>query len=103
MGDTMKAPKDCQNIEEIRVGIDAIDYEIVRLLAQRSGYVQYAAKFKTSTASVKAEDRVKSMLNKRREWAAEHHVSPDIIEEIYRTIVNSFINNEMKEWKEKNA
>lgn len=92
--------EDCKNIDEIRIEIDKLDYEIVNLLSKRAEYVKYAANFKTSAESVKAEIRVKEMIEKRKEWAIEQNISPEIIEKIYRNIVELFISDEMKEWNE---
>ncbi len=98
----MKSPNDCENILEIRDGIDQIDKQIIALLGERFNYVKAISKFKTSAASVKAEDRFNSMLQKRRIWAVEAGLNPDVVEKMYRDLVNYFINEEMKSWQENN-
>lgn len=96
----MKAAAVCENLQEIRQEIDVIDRAIIRLLGQRYEYVQTAAKFKTSTQSVNAEERVKTMMRQRREWAEESGISPDIVEKIYTELVHYFIQEEMKKWQQ---
>ena len=49
--------------------MDAIDREIVALIAERVEYVRAAAKFKTTSANVAAPERVAAVLKTRREWA----------------------------------
>jgi isochorismate pyruvate lyase len=97
----MKQPEDCQNIEEIRTEIDKLDREIIALIGKRFNYVKAAAKFKTSTTDVKAPERFKSMLEQRRLWAEAEKLNPDVIDKIYRDLVNYFINEELDSWKNK--
>ena len=96
----MKPAKTCENLQEIRQEIDAIDQAIIRLLGQRYEYVQAAAKFKTSAQNVRAEDRVKAMMQQRRVWAEEAGISPEIVEKIYTELVQYFIQEEMKKWQQ---
>lgn len=97
----MKAPKDCTSIEEIREAIDTIDYEIMQLFGKRFGYVKEIVKFKTDEESIIAAPRRDSVLKQRRVWAEENGLSPDIFEDIYRTLINHFISEEMDILKNK--
>jgi len=96
----MNTPEQCENLQEIRDEIDCIDREIIALLGRRYGYVKAAAKFKTDAGDVKAPERVAVMLGRRRVWAEEHGLSADMVETLYRDLVNYFIREEMKGWKE---
>lgn len=62
-------PEACSGMEDIRREIDRIDREIISMLGKRFKYVIAASKFKTSETSVRAPERFKVMLEKRREWA----------------------------------
>ncbi len=95
----MKSPENCDSIEDVREGIDALDREIISLIGRRAGYVEAAARFKTSESSVRAPERQKSMLEVRRQWAEEEGLEPDVIEGIYRTLVDYFIQREMRDWR----
>lgn len=95
----MKKASACENMEEIRKEIDDLDRQVIGLIGQRYKYVQAAAKFKKDESSVKAPERFKSMLEKRREWAVIEGLSPDAIEKMYRDLVNYFIAEELKTWK----
>jgi isochorismate pyruvate lyase len=97
----MRDASQCNSIEEIRQQIDEIDENIIKLLGKRSEYVLNAAKFKKTVESVKAEDRVKSMLAKRRDWAQNNNLSADFIEKLYKNIVEYFISEEMIKWAKK--
>lgn len=95
----MKKASACENMEEIRKEIDDLDRQVIGLIGQRYKYVQAAAKFKKDESSVKAPERFKSMLEKRREWAVIEGLSPNAIEKMYRDLVNYFITEELKTWK----
>lgn len=93
-----KQPSDCSNMSEIRAGIDQIDRLIISLLGDRLGYVHEAAKFKTSEESVRALDRVESMLEDRERWAAEEGLQPEAIRKLYADLIQYFTDHELNEW-----
>lgn len=99
----MKNAAACENMEEIRGEIDQLDKQVIHLIGQRYKYVQAAAKFKKDENSVKAPERFKSMLEKRREWAIQEGLSPDAIEKMFRDLVNYFISEELKTWKKEGS
>ena len=95
----MKNPDECANIQEVRDEIDIIDREVIDALSKRFKYVIAAARFKTSEASVRAPDRFQAMLQQRREWASESGLNPDVVENIYRDLVNYYIQEELKHYQ----
>jgi isochorismate pyruvate lyase len=95
-------PGQCANLGEIREEMDAIDRQIVALIARRVEYVRAAAQFKASAATVAAPERVAAVLQTRREWAEAAGLSGDVIEGIYRALVDYSISEEHKRWHEIN-
>ena len=95
----MKKPDECANLQEVRDEIDIIDREVIEALSKRFQYVIAAAKFKTSEASVRSPDRFQAMLQQRREWAQESGLNPDVVENIYRDLVNYYIEEELIHYK----
>ena len=87
----------CTSIDEVRANIDAIDKEIVGLLAERGGFVKQAARFKKTTDDVKAPQRVEQVITKVRELAAEVGGNPDVTEAVYRAMISAFISAELQE------
>lgn len=85
----------CKSMDEVREKIDQLDSQIVKLISERSQYVEQAATFKKDADDVKAPKRVEAVIEKVREKARVHHVNPDIIEEVYRTMISCFINHEL--------
>lgn len=95
----MKTPEQCENIAEIRTEIDRIDRNIVAALGERLKYVRAASQFKTSEASVRAVERVRSLLEQRRTWAEDEGIDPEVVEKMYRDLLSFFIESELNDWK----
>jgi isochorismate pyruvate lyase len=82
---------------EVRKSIDAVDREIVRLLAEREGYVRRAAHLKETRKDVEAPDRVEEVVRNARILAGEHGANPDLAEGVYRAMISRFVSLEMDE------
>jgi len=99
----MKNLENCKNIEEIRDAIDGIDYQIMKLFSERYEFVKEIVKFKTDEASVIAENRQKEVIEKRREWAVELGLNPDLFEDIFWTLMRYNVQKELEILKKANA
>ena len=93
----MKAPDECTSIQEVRDAIDAIDCDIIEALALRFQYVKAITRFKKTEQEVRADERYNAVIQARRHWADERGLNPDIIEEMYRRLIEHFIDEEMKD------
>jgi isochorismate pyruvate lyase len=92
----MKKPGDCGSIEEVRIEIDRIDKQIIDLISERYSYINEIVKYKSNAVDVKAQKRYDEVFEIRRKWAQEKGLSPDAIEQVYKTIVHYFIDEQMK-------
>src|SRR5580693_6300368 len=99
----MMQPTQCSNLDEIRAGMDAIDRQIIALIAERVAYVRAAAAFKTSSANVAAPERVAAVLKTRREWAEAAGLNGEVIEALYRDLVSYCVSEEHKRWEAMHA
>ncbi len=88
----------CRSLEEVRENIDSIDDRIISLIAERASFVAQAAAFKKNEEGVRAAGRVEQVILRVREKAGKYGAPPDIAEAVYRTMINGFINIEMKEF-----
>lgn len=86
------------SLDEVRMNIDKIDAELVRLIAKRSKFVSQAVHFKKSTAEALATDRIDLVISKVRALAEQVGLNPIITEKIYRTMINTFIIEELTEF-----
>jgi isochorismate pyruvate lyase len=87
----------CSSIEQVRSRIDRIDEQIVDLLAERGAYVKQAAAFKTSTADVRAPQRVEQVIGKVVAVANAVGANPKVVEQVYRAMIAGFIDAELAE------
>ena len=85
------------DLGEVRKSIDAVDREIVRLLAEREGHVRQAARLKETRKDVEAPDRVEEVVRNARTLADEHGASPEVAEGVYRAMISRFVSLEMDE------
>ncbi len=83
------------SLAEAREAIDRIDAEIVRLLGNRAGYVRQVVNFKQTVEDVMAPQRYAEVMRRRREMATEAGLNPDVIEKMYKLLVDNFIQEEL--------
>jgi isochorismate pyruvate lyase len=91
----MKAPEECQSIGEVRSEIDRLDHAIVELLGKRRRYVHAIMRFKRTEGDVRAPSRQAQVIAARRQWAEDADLDPDLVEALYRSIIEHFVAEEM--------
>lgn len=82
-------------LQELRGRIDALDEQIVGLLAQRALCVRDATRFKRDAFQVRAPERQAQVFARVRQLASAHESAfpgfPDLVEASYRTLVAGFV------------
>ena len=91
----------CESLAEVRENIDRIDNEIIKLIAERGGFVRQAAAFKKNEDGVRDSGRVEVVIAKARDKAAKYGAEPDVVETVYRNMIAAFIGKEMDEFRSK--
>jgi len=86
-----------ESIHAVRDEIDALDKQLVTLIAKRCECVKAAAAFKKDSDAVRAPDRVQQVIDKVRNQARQQGLPEEIIESVYRTMIESFIALELKQ------
>lgn len=83
----------------VREAVDALDVEIVGLIADRQRWVERAAAVKAGrgTDAVRAPARVEQVVAKVRGLAQEQGASPVVVEATYRAMIAAFIELELAE------
>ncbi len=85
----MKAPQDCANMAELRVEIDALDRQIVELLARRVTYIDRAAELKPAEGlPARIDERVEAVVAKVRATARDAGFDPDLAEAMWRRMID---------------
>lgn len=97
----MSTPEQCESLAMVRAEIDRLDEQIVRLLAERGGYVLAAARFKTSAHEVRAPQRVEQVVERVRALALQHGALPDVVERCYRALIEAFTDAEHQRWQQR--
>ena len=89
-------------LSDIRIDIDNIDRQLLRLLAQRQILVEKAGRLKPKgdKVAVQDSDRVAQVIANRRKEALELGLSPDVAESVWRSMIQAFIALEEKVNKE---
>lgn len=90
----------CKTLADVRQNIDALDDQIVALIAQRAMYVKDAARFKRDAFQVSAPARQEEVFAKARALAQRHdrgfaHLD-EVVDATYRAMVAAFIANEQR-------
>ena len=89
---------ECASLADVRANIDRLDNLIAPLLCQRLFFVKQAAKFKPSKEAVVVPSRVEDIVRSVRAVAEKHDMNPDVLDHIYRTIIDDFTAEEKKNW-----
>jgi chorismate mutase-like protein len=77
-----------EELSNFRDRIDEIDEKIVRLISERLKICKTVAKYKSEKdIPMMQPGRVKEVLAKRRKLADELAINPDLVENIYKLIV----------------
>lgn len=95
---SVKPPAQCQSMTEVRRGVDSLDRDLVRLMAERQQYMLAAARLKNSRDTVRDETRIAEVLNKVMEAAATHHLAREIAEPVWRELIERSIDYELQAW-----
>jgi len=88
--------KTCANMAEVREAIDAIDRDLVALLADRLHFIAEAARIKQNRDLVRDDVRVADVLAKVRAAAIEKDIDADLIVAVFRELVERSIAREFQ-------
>jgi len=84
----------CADMTEVRAGIDAIDRQLVALIAERLHYIDEAARIKPRRDQVRDEPRIADVLAKTRQEALRLGCDPAVVEAAFTALVEASITHE---------
>jgi isochorismate pyruvate lyase len=87
--------RDPTSLADVRARIDAVDADLVRLLADRETLVRAAAAFKADADAVRAPDRVEQVIAAVRDRASAAGLSPTVAEAVWRAMIAAFVDLEL--------
>ncbi len=95
---SVKPPQACQTMLEVRAGVDALDRELVALLARRFGYMDAAARIKPARSHVRDEARKRQVIENASAAAAAAGIPDGVAEALWETLVEASIAYELGQW-----
>lgn len=100
---TVLPPEACQTMTEVRAGVDALDRDLVALLARRFGYMNAAARIKPARSAVRDEARKAQVIANAAAAAAAAGLPAGLAEALWETLVEASITHEFGVWDQLRA
>jgi isochorismate pyruvate lyase len=94
----MKTAAACETMADVREGVDALDLELVAMLARRFAYMDAAARIKPTRDAVRDEARKAKVIANAAAAAATAGLPPGLAESLWETLVEASIAHEFGEW-----
>lgn len=90
-------PQKCNDMDALRQQIDALDAQLVALLADRAGYIDRAVELKSENGwPARIPARVEEVIENARARAGHSGLDPDLIESLWRQLVEWSIAREAR-------
>jgi isochorismate pyruvate lyase len=83
---------------EVRAGVDAVDKELVALLATRFAYMDAAARIKTTRDAVRDEARKAQVIDNVLAQASAHGLPDELLAKLWNDLVEGSIAYELDRW-----
>lgn len=96
-------PEKCSSMAEVRAGVDCVDARLVELLALRFGYMDAAARIKSTRDAVRDEVRKRQVISNVKAAAVASGVPQEAVEQIWETLVEASIAYEFTAWDDLRA
>ena len=90
--------KPCTTMQDVRREVNALDDVLVPLLVERVGYMTQAARIKQGAEQVRDEARIQAIVARVRERATAEGGDADVMEAIYRSLMEACIAYEHREF-----
>jgi isochorismate pyruvate lyase len=91
-------PETCQTMAEVRAGVDALDQELVALIARRFAFMDAAARIKPSRDAVRDEGRKAQVIANAAEAARAAGIPEGLVPAIWEQLVEASIAYEFVKW-----
>jgi isochorismate pyruvate lyase len=95
--------KHCSTMDEVRAEIDALDRQIVALLADRLHYIEEAARIKQSRGLVRDEARIADVLSKVVIESQRLGCNSHVVSVTYEALVEASIEHETREFDKRKS
>ena len=90
-----------KNMEELRKELDLLDNELIKLISKRFKFIEQAAIIKDDISKIRDNDRIEDIVKRLRKLAKNNDISPDIVEKLWRYIIELSIELETEIFSKK--
>jgi isochorismate pyruvate lyase len=94
----MTDPAACTTMTHVRAGVDALDIELVALLARRFAFMDAAARIKHSRDAVRDEARKAQVIANAEAAAIAAGLPPGLAADLWERLVEASIEYEFRAW-----
>jgi isochorismate pyruvate lyase len=94
----MMAPADYTTMAEVRAGVDALDRELVALLARRFAHMDAAARIKADRSAVRDEARKREVITNAEAAAVAAGIPAGVAATLWESLVEASIAHELATW-----
>lgn len=101
MPDQTLPPDACHSMTEVRAAIDALDQELVDMLATRFAYMRAAARIKPARGQVRDEARKAQVIANAKARANALGLPAEAIAAVWECLVEASIAYELDHWDER--
>jgi chorismate mutase len=95
------SPINKKKLSLLRVKLDKLDNELLKLIKKRSDIVNEVLKVKIHKKEIIDQKRIKYILNKIKKKSLESNIDPKITNRIWKNMIWSFIDYEKRNFKKK--
>ena len=90
-----------KNMDELRKELDLLDNDLIKLVSKRFKFIEEAAIIKDDVSKIRDNDRIEYIIKRLRGLAEDNDISPDIVEKLWRFIIELSIELEVEIFNKK--
>ena len=95
------SPKNKKKLDLLRIKLDRLDTELLKLIKKRSNLVNDVLKVKTHKKEIIDQRRINFILRKIKKKSIQSNIDPKITNRIWKSMIWSFIDYEKRNFKKK--
>ena len=95
------SPTNKKMLDLLRVKLDKLDNELLKLIKKRTNLVKEVLKVKTYKKEIIDQKRIKFILQKIKKKSIQSQIDPMITNRIWKNMIWSFIDYEKRNFKKK--
>ena len=95
------SPINKKKLDLLRVKLDRLDNDLIKLIKRRSNLVNEVLKVKIYKNEIIDKKRIKTILRKIRKKSIQSNIDPKITNRIWKNMIWSFIDYEKRNFKKK--